>query len=456
MRRQRSELSRGRSRTRAALLALVVGCVLCAQASAQTAPGPRDLEARRDQLFTATLNDPDNLDVAFEYALVSAQLGDFEAAIATLERILVFAPNLPRVQLELGVLYYRIGANDLARAYLEAVSAQQLPPQVRERVNTYLAEVERNDRRLLVTGQVTGGMQYQTNANSAPGEDVIDINGTPVRLDQNARAAGDFSVFGLARVHFSYDLRNQGDLIEADVTTYNSLFADQHRLNLNIIEGQLGPSFSLGRIGFDKARIGVYGILGGTALDHTLYSTSYGAGLRFQTQLFDNLLYDSRHEVRAFNYDNSSNYPTVRLQTGVEYRSSQAVTALLSPQWTTSAQFASRYVDARVDYKTFAEYALQANASYRFFGPTTGLLADGVPWVLSLTAGGLFRDFEGPDPLFDEDEEDFAVWAEAGVSVPIEQNFSVFLTGQVRHQASNYDTRTYTNGIFTLGVTKRF
>ncbi|UOM34067.1 hypothetical protein [Acuticoccus sp. I52.16.1] len=441
------------------VLSLFVVVALAGTGWAQSSTGPSSLEARRDQLFLATLNDPDNLDVAFEYALVSAQLGDYEGAIATLERILVFAPNLPRVQLELGVLYYRIGAREMARSYLEAVAAQpNIPAPVRERVQSFLGQIDAQDRRFYVSGQVVGGIQYQTNANAAPGDDTITVNGIPVVLNQDARAAGDWNVFSLARAHFSYDLRNQGDLIEADITNYNSVFGDMRRLDLNLIEAQIGPSFGLGRVGLDEARIGVYGILGANALGHSIYSSTYGGGVRFQSKLMGNLLYDGRAEVRALNYDNSQYYPTVRLQTGEEYRGSARLTGLWSPQWITSLAAGSRIVDARDDFKSFAELSLVGNVTYRFFGPGYGPLDQGVPWALSLTGGTLWRGYWGPDPLIDPNstEDDYAFWAEAGVSVPIENNFSAFLTGQIRHQASNYDTREYTNAIFTLGLSKRF
>ena len=61
-------------------------------------------QARREALFQAILQKPDDLDAAFEYAALSVQVGDIEAAISTLERMLIFAPGLPRLQLELGVL----------------------------------------------------------------------------------------------------------------------------------------------------------------------------------------------------------------------------------------------------------------------------------------------------------------------------------------------------------------
>ncbi|WP_146620123.1 tetratricopeptide repeat protein [Acuticoccus sediminis] len=433
---------------------------LCSAASAQTGTsGPSALEARRDQLFLATLNDPDNLDVAFEYALISAKLGDYEGAIATLERILVFAPNLPRVQLELGVLYYRIGARDMARSYLEAVAAQpNLPAPVRERVESFLGAITKQDRRLVMSAQVVGGVQYQTNANAAPGDDTVVVNGIPVVLNNDARATADWNVFSLARVHFSYDLRNQGDLIEVDVTNYNSVFFDMDQLSLNLIEAQVGPSFSLGRVGLDTSRIGVYGILGANALGYSMYSGTYGAGVRLQSSLADNILYDGRAEVRALNYDNSDDYPTVRLQTGQEYRASGRITGLWSPQWITSLALGTRIVDAREDFKSFAELNLIGNVTYRFFGPNYGPLEGSVPWELSLTGGATYRPYWGPDPVLDPGttEEDVALWAEAGISVPMEHDFAAFFTSQIRHQASNYDTREYTNAIFTLGLSRRF
>ena len=68
------------------------------------------LQAQKDQLFQKMLANPADLDVAFDYANVSAQLGDNEGAVSALERMLLFNPNLPRVDLELGALYFRMGS----------------------------------------------------------------------------------------------------------------------------------------------------------------------------------------------------------------------------------------------------------------------------------------------------------------------------------------------------------
>ncbi|MDJ0933531.1 tetratricopeptide repeat protein [Breoghania sp.] len=117
------------------------------QGDAGGVPGTKatagEIETRRTQLLQAMLAAPDDLDIAFAYAALSARVDDHEAAIYTLERMLIYAPDLPRVQLELGVLYYRIGAFDVARQYFEAaISGPEVPREVRERVDVYLAGID--------------------------------------------------------------------------------------------------------------------------------------------------------------------------------------------------------------------------------------------------------------------------------------------------------------------------
>jgi hypothetical protein len=49
--------------------------------------------------------------------------------------MLIYAPNTPRLQFELGVLCYRLGAYDVARSYFEQVYANpSVPPDVAEQV----------------------------------------------------------------------------------------------------------------------------------------------------------------------------------------------------------------------------------------------------------------------------------------------------------------------------------
>ena len=81
-----------------------------------------------DEAFQEMLRQPADLDVLFRFAAVASQTGDLEGAISALERMLLINPNLPRVRLELGVLYYRLGSYEVARTYLEgALKSPTMP-----------------------------------------------------------------------------------------------------------------------------------------------------------------------------------------------------------------------------------------------------------------------------------------------------------------------------------------
>src|SRR5690349_23518474 len=119
----------------------------CAQTpAAQTTPAAADkgdLQKQYDAAFQEMLRQPANLDVLFKFASLASQTGDLEGAISALERMLLINPNLPRVRLELGVLYYRLKSYEVAQTYLEGVmKSPNLPADVRSRAEQFLAQID--------------------------------------------------------------------------------------------------------------------------------------------------------------------------------------------------------------------------------------------------------------------------------------------------------------------------
>ena len=91
---------------------------ICLFSSAQNvAPSISDpdrlelIKEKQQVVFEQLFEDPTNLSL----------VGDLEAAIGVFDQMLVYDPELPRIRLELGVLYYRLGAYALAKTYLESV-----------------------------------------------------------------------------------------------------------------------------------------------------------------------------------------------------------------------------------------------------------------------------------------------------------------------------------------------
>jgi len=99
------------------IIVAVLGALAIAPEALAEATGAAALKSEQQALLKRAFKEPANLDVAFRYAEVSTQLNDFEAAIGALERMLFFNAKLPRVQLELGVLYFRLGSYEMAKSY---------------------------------------------------------------------------------------------------------------------------------------------------------------------------------------------------------------------------------------------------------------------------------------------------------------------------------------------------
>jgi tetratricopeptide (TPR) repeat protein len=204
------------------------------------------------------LEQPDNLDVAFEYAALSAQAGDLEGAISTLERMLIFAPGLPRLQLELGVLYYRLGSMETARSYFEsAIASPGAPAEVVAKVKVYLAAIDRSLEPTTFSGALFTGIRWQSNANAAPDASEIILNGLPFILGEDAVGEADWSIFSTGSVAYRQDLENQGDRLEFDAYTYSSFQFEQTQLNTHLIEATVGPAFNMGRFGWADTYLGL-------------------------------------------------------------------------------------------------------------------------------------------------------------------------------------------------------
>jgi tetratricopeptide (TPR) repeat protein len=190
---------------------------LCSEAWAQgAAPGTDpQLLNQFDQAFKSMLANPADLDITFRYAELAIQIGDFEAAISALERMLLFNPDLPRVRLELGVLYFRLGSYAVARSYLQrATEGENVPDDVRARVAVYLAEIDRRLSPHQFAGSLYGGLRYQTNANAGPERAAVSVLGLPFDLDNRFQMKNDWNVFLSGSLRHTYDPQLQsGDVL---------------------------------------------------------------------------------------------------------------------------------------------------------------------------------------------------------------------------------------------------
>lgn len=430
---------------------VVLFALVAVPASAATVPA-QDLEARRQALLQEMLVDPDNLDAAFQYAALSVEANDLEGAISTLERMLIFAPGLPSLQYELGVLYFRLGSYETSRGYFNlAIRAQGASVEMIKKAEEYLKAIEYALRSSTVTASVYTGMRWQSNANAGPDSDTVDINGAPTQLPNGVAGKSDFSGFAIGSMLYSLDLQNQGDKFEVLALTYNSWFTEQSRLDTNILEANVGPNFNMGRFGIDDTYLGFYAIGSGALLDGHGLSANAGAGVKLEVRPAPGSEIFSRFEYRHRWYDDQANYPNASDRTGDKYSGMVAYRHFFTPD--VSGTVAGRFAreETRRNFLDNWEYGVQGSLNVVFDGP--GPLPD-YPWAVNLSGGYLHRDFDAPDPNINAQakQKDDEYWVSGRLSVPVHKNVAIMPLVEYRVVDSNYKTNDYDNFTAMLGL----
>jgi tetratricopeptide (TPR) repeat protein len=96
-----------------------------------------------EKAFQETLGKPSDPEALAKFAELAVGMGDIEGAISALERLLLIDGDQPEVKLELGVLYYRLGATEPARTYLEAArTSPSSSSETKARAETFLLSVK--------------------------------------------------------------------------------------------------------------------------------------------------------------------------------------------------------------------------------------------------------------------------------------------------------------------------
>lgn len=113
-----------------------------------TVSGPQlvKLNARRKVLFRQMMKEPTDMKAALQYAKLSTKVGDLEAAISTLDRLVIFAPTLPRLKLDLGALYFRLGSFRQAELEFQRVlnSKARASEALKRKARRYLVAARRS------------------------------------------------------------------------------------------------------------------------------------------------------------------------------------------------------------------------------------------------------------------------------------------------------------------------
>ena len=187
---------------------LMICTFLCLHSFAQnvepTISDPKELsiaQQQKEEVFKQLFKDPTNLSLLFKYANLSIMVGDLEGAIGVFEQMLIYDSELPRIRLELGVLYFRLGAFALANNYLKSVKEYNPPPEVEARVDQFLEAILSAEEPFQWQQTLSIGFKGTTNGNSGINADFIEIGDFLLDVDPESRRQSDRSFLYLSLIH---------------------------------------------------------------------------------------------------------------------------------------------------------------------------------------------------------------------------------------------------------------
>jgi tetratricopeptide (TPR) repeat protein len=352
------------------------------------APGPLpsgDLEREYDAAFQEMLKKPADLDVLFKFAGLAAKTGDLEGAISALERMLLINGDLPRVRLELGVLYYRLGSYEVARTYLEsALKSPNLPADVRSRAEQFMAQVQSQQKTSVFSAEAFIGMRYQSNANLGPATSNVQLFGQAANLNQQSLGQPDWGVVSTLQIRHRYDLGLQDKAaIETQFTSYINRQLQLTAANVSIFDLTSGPRFQVFNGIFEDVTLKPFGAFGYILVNDTPYYGSYGAGLEGATLLSDRLRNVSTFVFRRHDAPNTWYLPTNSQFTGMEYTGTSTFQFQLSPIVQLFTILAGqRFQSDQALWQSYYLYSVGGGFGFRFTDP---VLKTGLPWSFNLS-----------------------------------------------------------------------
>lgn len=436
-------------------IAAAVACT-AAGASAQ-ATGQDPDRARYDALFQTMLERPADLDVMFEFAALAARLGEYDAAISTLERMLIYNADLPRVRLELGTLYMRIGADEMARVYLQdALKSPDTPEPVRERIETLLAQVDQRTARHVVAGSVFGGLRYQTNANAGPDSGQVQAFGFDARLDDEFRADDDFNAFLSGSLVHRYNFDSPyGEWWETRLTGYGAWQFDFTDLDIALAEIQTGPRIAINPGEWTGTSLRLFALGNVVDLGRRLLYATVGAGAELSQVVDERSIVDLGYTLRYKDYHSSDRSPNADDHTAYEHTVGLNGRYAISPDWLAFGGVTAIRDDAKADYQSNWEYSLLAGVRYSYAAPFDAIQ---LPWQIALALSFGERWYDDPDTAVNGNKKRADdIWqVSLNHSARLTPDLSVEAQVRYEDQDSNLPNYRYDNWSFTLGVLATF
>ncbi|MFH2204471.1 MAG: tetratricopeptide repeat protein [Elusimicrobiota bacterium] len=331
-----------------------------AVSAAETADEHRVAEGAGGITYDEVLADPDNIELNYKYAKGLIASGNLRTAAATLERILMVDPALPKVRLTYAVVLYRLDNLPEARRELNTLKDLPMPASLQQEIQEYLKRIQRRQRHTNVSGRLGLGYQYDSNRNAAPKSGQRLFGGTPINLTTGHKEQ-DTSVIVLAQAGLTHDLGLQGGhTLLANFSHYRAEQTQVDTLDFQAFNWDFGGTIKSARYGNLTPRA----VFGYISLHENTYLRSRGMDFAYERPINDRWTAFSNLGLQFQEFINGPDVPQAVDRTGPQTDFSLGSNILLNPRMRLTLRYQYLIKDARRNWNAYHRHALHASHAW--------------------------------------------------------------------------------------------
>lgn len=398
--------------------------------------------------YEDVMKDPDNVELNYAYARGQVARGDLLKAAATLERVLMVNPELPRVRLFYASVLFRLDNLDDAERELKTLAKQKLTESMRAELDGYVTQIKQRRRKTTFVLTLVSGFDFDENRNSAPSKGTRLAADIPTILDTNSTRKNDTAETMNASINLNHDLGYQaGHSLFASLSYYRAEQNTQRNLNLQSYNWSAGGTFKSPLV--DVTATMAFGHL---ILAESTYQRTHGPTLRLDRKVSDRLRVNGTAGHQRADYARTEAVTTAHQRTGDQHFGGFGLNYALSQGLSLAGSFTYTYQGALEPFNTYQRKAWNLSL--------TKVLKQGRFTVLSVTPQ--LDTYDGPDGAISrKTRKDFTYRASLVYGTPLGfiykplDNLLLTLTYEYFHSYSNLPNNAYTNNKLSSSLTYR-
>ena len=403
-----------------------------------------------DVTFAQVLADPDNIELNVRFALTQIRQGNVRGAGATLERILLIAPQIAEVRVLYAVVLFRLDNLDEAEREMRKVLELPLSPDLRGQISDYLAQIDKRRQRTRFVLSANMSYQFDWNRNSAPSSSERLLFGVPTPLTGTSTRQDDMSTNGLLRLSFEHDLGAQArHLMIGSVSYYGGEQVQQDNLDLQAFFADWGY-----RLDFTPLVVTPQLLYKNIRLAREKYLTVEGASTRAQYEFSTSLSGIVTGKVEQQSFRNVGGGTGATDLDGRNYQLTVGGSYILTPRHRLQLTLEHTRNSASRRWESFDRDGVSLSHTW--------LLGSGA-FLLSSVTSNLDR-YDGADPFISTlTRRENTVRARATFGIPLGSlgdvpegwsDVSLTATAEAFRQVSTITNYTYNNYRLSLGLGK--